>query len=97
MGLAHRAITPLPSRHHLGPLLAMCPSTSPQREPSIPSPACAGRAALRQGDGVASEFVFFALLKSVLCSAKITILQLGRERFPRSIDLGSGARRPRSS
>ena len=30
MGLAHRAITPLPSRHHLGPLLAMCPSTSPQ-------------------------------------------------------------------
>jgi len=30
MGLAHRAITPLPSRHHLGPLLAMCPSTPPQ-------------------------------------------------------------------
>ena len=32
MGLAHRAITPVPSRHHLGPLLAMCPSTPPQRE-----------------------------------------------------------------
>jgi len=31
MGLAHRAITPLPSRHHLGPLLAVCPSTPPQR------------------------------------------------------------------
>ncbi len=30
MGLAHRAITPLPSRHHLGPLLAVCPSTPPQ-------------------------------------------------------------------
>jgi hypothetical protein len=30
MGLAHRAITPLPSRHHLGPLLTMCPSTPPQ-------------------------------------------------------------------
>jgi hypothetical protein len=32
MGLAHRAITPVPSHHHLGPLLAMCPSTPPQRE-----------------------------------------------------------------
>lgn len=32
MGLARRAITPVPSRHHLGPLLAMCPSTPPQPE-----------------------------------------------------------------
>ena len=32
MGLARRATTPLPSRHHLGPLLAMCPSTPPQQE-----------------------------------------------------------------
>lgn len=32
MGFVHRAITPLPSRHQLGPLLAMCPSTPPQLE-----------------------------------------------------------------
>jgi hypothetical protein len=38
MGLAHRAITPLPSRHHLGPLLAMCPSTSPQPEAVVYPP-----------------------------------------------------------
>jgi hypothetical protein len=35
MGLAHRAITPLPSRHHLGPLLAVCPSTPPPPMPFI--------------------------------------------------------------
>jgi hypothetical protein len=39
MGLAHRAITPLPSRHHLGPLLAVCPSTPPQPRVLIESVA----------------------------------------------------------
>ena len=39
MGLAHRAVTPLPSRHHLGPLLAVCPSTPPQPNISIGSVA----------------------------------------------------------
>ena len=34
MGLAHRATTPLPSRHHLGPLLARWPFPPPQQEAS---------------------------------------------------------------